>query len=193
MITKECLISQPLRVYRGVHTKLDEDIRRLLVPPTTRNFLISPPGSPPIGWEHAEEDPPNSAPLAADLLAALQRLQLNRARPTERLGVQLLMAPDDDDMVEDATDTPSSKPGLTIYLEDSDFKQSDAQDGSGTLTPMEDGLWQGERMYGGIGSVKASVASMWHDVASSPRSPRSAGSGKVARVSTPRPPLADET
>ncbi|GAA6062474.1 hypothetical protein JCM10212_000009 [Sporobolomyces blumeae] len=31
----------------------------LAVPTTSRNFLISPPGSPPVGWEQIEEDAPN--------------------------------------------------------------------------------------------------------------------------------------
>lgn len=46
-----------------------------LLPPTTdRNFLISPPGSPPIGWEPIKEDPPNRETLAGDLIDALRRL-----------------------------------------------------------------------------------------------------------------------
>lgn len=47
----------------------------LLQPPNTdRNFLISPPGSPPIGWEPIREDPPNRETLAGDLIEALMRL-----------------------------------------------------------------------------------------------------------------------
>lgn len=46
-----------------------------LLPPTSdRNFLISPPGSPPIGWEPIIEDPPNRETLAGDLMDALKRL-----------------------------------------------------------------------------------------------------------------------
>lgn len=46
-----------------------------LQPPNTdRNFLISPPGSPPIGWEPIREDPPNRETLAGDLIEALKRL-----------------------------------------------------------------------------------------------------------------------
>jgi len=167
----------------------------LPVPPTTKNFLISPPGSPPIGWEQAHEEPPNRDALAADLVAALQRLQLNRARPTDRQGVQLLLAPDDDDMDVDGTAPPSLSnptPGLTVYLEDSDFKSDVFDHSSGAMTPVEEGLWQGERMHGGIGLVKASVASMRQDGAASPRSSLPPGSGKVARVPTPRPPPTDD-
>jgi hypothetical protein len=49
--------------------------KHLQVPAYTKNFLVSPPGSPPVGWEPAEEEPPNTAALAADLVAALTRLQ----------------------------------------------------------------------------------------------------------------------
>ncbi|KAG9001593.1 carbohydrate-binding module 1 protein [Tulasnella sp. JGI-2019a] len=193
----ECVITTPLRVYRGAHTNIDEDVDRLPVPHTTKNFLVSPPGSPPVGWEPAVEEPPNTASLAADLLAALQRLQLNRARPTDTPGVQLLMTPDDDEEPNSAT-SPASfqvgpsipKTGLTVYLEDSDFRSDAAGDGSGTLTPVEQGLWQGERMHGGIGMVKASMASMRQDGHTSPRQGGLAtpGAGKIARVPTPRPP-----
>jgi hypothetical protein len=46
----------------------------LLPPITDRNFLISPPGSPPIGWEPIKEDPPNRETLAVDLMEALRKL-----------------------------------------------------------------------------------------------------------------------
>ncbi|KAG8885972.1 carbohydrate-binding module 1 protein [Tulasnella sp. 331] len=190
------VITTPLRVYRGVHTDINEEVDRLPVPHTVKNFLISPPGSPPVGWEPAAEEPPNTAALAADLLAALQRLQLNRARPTDKPGVQLLMTPDDDDtdslmspLSPEAEPSTAAKIGLTVYLEDSDFKAEDFRDGSGTLTPVEQGLWQGERMHGGIGLVKASMASMRQDGHASPGGRLATpGAGKIARVPTPRPP-----
>lgn len=47
----------------------------LLVPTTDRNFLISPPGSPPVGWEPLREDPPNTNTLADDLIRALGSLR----------------------------------------------------------------------------------------------------------------------
>ncbi|KAK0552424.1 hypothetical protein OC845_001690 [Tilletia horrida] len=47
----------------------------LAVPSTDKNFLISPPGSPPIGWEPIKEDPPNRDTLAWDLIKALGELR----------------------------------------------------------------------------------------------------------------------
>ena len=78
-----------LRVYYGPptapqylqrSTKADQ---HLPVPLTDKNFLISPPGSPPIGWEQIREDPPNSDTLAADLMQALQELQLEQPSEPE--------------------------------------------------------------------------------------------------------------
>ena len=80
-----------LRVYRGDPTPLDTPEAKYdpdgtrkrnpyyLAPPSpTKNFLISPPGSPPEGWEPIQEEPPNVTPLADDLMAALHKLQSDR-------------------------------------------------------------------------------------------------------------------
>ncbi|SCZ95978.1 BZ3500_MvSof-1268-A1-R1_Chr8-1g09922 [Microbotryum saponariae] len=57
---------EPLRVFFGptlalplpsLHSTL------LSVPALSRNFLISPPGSPPVGWEQTLEEAPNPNPL----------------------------------------------------------------------------------------------------------------------------------
>ena len=45
---------------------------------TERNFLNSPPGSPPVGWEQTHEEPPNEVPLAEDLQRALEQLRVKR-------------------------------------------------------------------------------------------------------------------
>lgn len=55
-------------------TPLFQPTDHLLPPSTDRNFLISPPGSPPIGWEPIREDPPNRETLALDLMEALRNL-----------------------------------------------------------------------------------------------------------------------
>lgn len=96
-----------LRVYRADPTPLDQlDDRNLLRPPQLeKNFLISPPGSPPVGWEPIREDPPNHAPLADDLMAALRKLQIERSHG----GVEVLVHPDSED-----------GPGIGIYVEDCD-------------------------------------------------------------------------
>ncbi|KAF9194867.1 carbohydrate-binding module 1 protein [Haplosporangium sp. Z 767] len=62
-----------IRVYFGQHTEISIDpASHYLHPPELeKNWLISPPGSPPIGWSQVREDPPNSVHLADDLVKAL--------------------------------------------------------------------------------------------------------------------------
>lgn len=82
------------------------DSAYLQPPPVEKNFLISPPGSPPVGWEQIREDPPNATPLADDLIAALKRLQTNeevRTKPS----LELLLDPMDG-------------AGVGVYVEDYD-------------------------------------------------------------------------
>lgn len=73
-------------------------------PRLEKNFLISPPGSPPVGWEPIVEEPPNSTPLADDLMAALRKLQLQREGHT---GIEVLIKPEDGS-------------GIGVYVEDCD-------------------------------------------------------------------------
>ena len=89
-------------MYRAEPTPLDQLTNPdLLRPPQLeKNFLISPPGSPPVGWEQVREDPPNSTPLADDLIAALRRLQVEQDGPI---------------VVETENDE-----GITIFVEDCD-------------------------------------------------------------------------
>lgn len=66
-----------LRVYFGPPTAIipHDPTSTLSVPSTDKNFLISPPGSPPVGWEPIREDPPNRDTLAEDLIRALGALR----------------------------------------------------------------------------------------------------------------------
>ncbi|KAI0034979.1 Calcipressin, partial [Vararia minispora EC-137] len=95
-----------LRVFRGDPTPITAVPDMYLHPPAIeKNFLISPPGSPPVGWEPIKEDPPNAAPLAEDLIAALRRLQL--AAPGGGPHVEILFEPEDGQ-------------GISVYVEDCD-------------------------------------------------------------------------
>ncbi|SNX81748.1 uncharacterized protein MEPE_00453 [Melanopsichium pennsylvanicum] len=64
-----------LRAIFGSDTDPAAEPDTLAVPTTDKNFLISPPGSPPVGWEPIEEDPPNRDTLADDLMKALADLR----------------------------------------------------------------------------------------------------------------------
>ncbi|KAG7453115.1 Calcipressin [Guyanagaster necrorhizus] len=87
-----------LRVYRAdpnpLITTFGQPVPQanfLRPPAVEKNFLISPPGSPPVGWEPIKEDPPNAAPLADDLIAALKLLQVQESGPS----VEVLIHPED--------------------------------------------------------------------------------------------------
>lgn len=103
-------------MYRADPTPLEQLTNRdLLRPPQLeKNFLISPPGSPPVGWEQIREDPPNSTPLADDLMNALRRLQIER---DTHHGVEVLIEPEAED-----------GPGIGIYVEDCDEGEAPADE-----------------------------------------------------------------
>ncbi|KAJ7491084.1 Calcipressin [Mycena latifolia] len=100
-----------LRVYRADPNPLlpmeSEDTvpeaNYLRPPAIEKNFLISPPGSPPVGWEPIKEEPPNATPLADDLMAALRKLQMSE-RPAS--GLEVLIEPHDGDS------------GVGVYVQD---------------------------------------------------------------------------
>ncbi|KAG8531019.1 uncharacterized protein KY384_004376 [Bacidia gigantensis] len=67
-----------IRCYFGPHTPVsgvdEEADQHLKAPSTGKLFFISPPPSPPCGWESKEEDPPNKETHAWDLEQALASL-----------------------------------------------------------------------------------------------------------------------
>ena len=96
-------VSRPefvLRVYRADPTPIDSDETRehnyyLKPPANEKNFLISPPGSPPVGWEQLREDPPNATPLAGDLIAALRKLEVQEESARRGPGIEVLLEPEE--------------------------------------------------------------------------------------------------
>ena len=69
-----------MKIYFGEPTPLvgqyasDAHDPQLQTPSLGKLMFISPPPSPPCGWEIRDEDPPNKATHAEDLLAALSGL-----------------------------------------------------------------------------------------------------------------------
>ena len=105
-----------LRVFRADPTPPTPPSEALLRPPAIeKNFLISPPGSPPIGWEQVVEDPPNVTPLADDLIAALRKLQLD-AGVAVGGGREMILDPEDG-------------AGIGVYVEDCDMEGLDVDEG----------------------------------------------------------------
>ncbi|KAJ3213494.1 carbohydrate-binding module 1 protein [Dinochytrium kinnereticum] len=56
------------------YVNIAEDNGLLHVPDIEKNFLLSPPGSPPVGWTQPREDGPNPGGHAQALLEALRSL-----------------------------------------------------------------------------------------------------------------------
>ncbi|EKM56089.1 uncharacterized protein PHACADRAFT_257155 [Phanerochaete carnosa HHB-10118-sp] len=117
-----------LRVFRADPTPLDQlDNPDLLRPPRLeKNFLISPPGSPPVGWEQIQEDAPNSSPLADDIIAALKKLQVERE---DKSSAEMLIEHENDE-------------GIAIFVEDCD---ADVGDQTAEQPPEDD---ETEWIYG---------------------------------------------
>lgn len=75
----ESVLGNRVRVYFGTETKInDQEDQHLQAPQSQKLFFISPPPSPPVGWEVRNEEPPNKEVHADDLAVALSKLH---ARP----------------------------------------------------------------------------------------------------------------
>lgn len=71
----ENVLGQRIRVYFGAETKItSQEDQHLKAPSTGKLFFISPPPSPPHGWESRLEDAPNKEVHAEDLASALHKL-----------------------------------------------------------------------------------------------------------------------
>lgn len=74
----ETVLGERVRVYFGTETKIEQGDQHLQAPQSNKLFFISPPPSPPVGWEMRNEEPPNKEVHAEDLADALAKLH---ARP----------------------------------------------------------------------------------------------------------------
>ena len=75
----EAILGNRVRVYFGEPTPIEPVDQHLHAPQAQKMFFISPPPSPPMGWEMRNEGPPNKEVHADDLASALAKLH---ARPT---------------------------------------------------------------------------------------------------------------
>ncbi|KAF3071120.1 hypothetical protein GL218_00062 [Daldinia childiae] len=79
----EAIMGERCRVYFGQPTPLDlHKDDRLQLPDAGKLFFISPPPSPPHGWEMKLEDAPNKQVHADDLAEALAKLR-HQAAPAD--------------------------------------------------------------------------------------------------------------
>ncbi|OLN92144.1 Calcipressin-like protein [Colletotrichum chlorophyti] len=70
----EAVMGERVRVYFGQPTPVEITDRHLTLPDAGKLFFISPPPSPPHGWEMRLEDAPNKMVHAEDLAEALAKL-----------------------------------------------------------------------------------------------------------------------
>jgi len=80
----ETVLGSRIRVYFGAETKIDMEDQHLQAPESSKLFFISPPPSPPMGWEMRNEDPPNKEVHAEDLAVALSKLEAKPNAPVEQ-------------------------------------------------------------------------------------------------------------
>ncbi|KAL8698954.1 MAG: hypothetical protein Q9201_006283 [Fulgogasparrea decipioides] len=69
------IMSSRARIYFGEPTPIEVIDQHLQAPQSQKMFFISPPPSPPFGWEVREEGPPNKEVHAEDLAGALAGLK----------------------------------------------------------------------------------------------------------------------
>lgn len=74
-IDGETIMGCRVRAYFGMNTPLNPTDQHLPLPKSDKLFFISPPPSPPMGWEMHNEDAPNRIVHAEDLATALARLR----------------------------------------------------------------------------------------------------------------------
>ncbi|KAF3933437.1 Calcipressin-2 [Dactylella cylindrospora] len=76
----ETIMGHRMRIYFGAHTPVTPPTdNHLQAPESQKLFFISPPPSPPVGWEIRNEEPPNTLVMPEDLASALQKLSWNTA------------------------------------------------------------------------------------------------------------------
>ncbi len=71
-------MGEQVKIYFGKETSIESKDEHLALPDAGKLFFISPPPSPPHGWQMKLEDAPNKQVHAEDLAEALAKLH---ARP----------------------------------------------------------------------------------------------------------------
>ncbi|KAG9304167.1 hypothetical protein G9A89_019729 [Geosiphon pyriformis] len=126
-LDRAIFLKNTLRIYYGMYTPIrdkNHDSQHLHVPQIEKNWLISPPGSPPLEWVQIREDAPNSNTFAKDLVHALSNVALhNSSRDFEDLvdddSDELLgFSLEDDNKKQPFTHTKLQVPILTVISGD---------------------------------------------------------------------------
>ena len=105
--------------------------RPFLEPPAPeKEFLLSPPGSPPVGWEQQKEDRPNTQALSDDLIKALQKLSIEQDAPgAEKVGTSTLFQGSD-----------QAVPGVILHATESRTSSSSRPSGIERVKATKDSM-----------------------------------------------------
>lgn len=155
-------------------TELEPVDAHLRPPDAERNFLISPPGSPPEGWEPIEEEGPNLHPLADDLRRALESLQIAASG-----GKEVLV--DEGGVRVEVEDTSAPKKRERWEGEEDEYAVEEPWGGPGIWEAPSQARGDGGGLGGGLGGAGAPPALSLGEVLSP--------SGKIRIVPTARPPV----
>jgi hypothetical protein len=79
----EMILGEKCKIYFGMDTPIKYKDEHLALPDAGKLFFISPPPSPPHGWEMKMEDAPNKLVHADDLAAALSKLNHHAAQAVD--------------------------------------------------------------------------------------------------------------
>jgi hypothetical protein len=79
----ETIMGYRVRVYFGMNTPLNPSDQHLPLPKSDKLFFISPPPSPPMGWEMRDESEPNKVVHPEDLAEALAKLHARHSDAPE--------------------------------------------------------------------------------------------------------------
>jgi hypothetical protein len=152
-----------LRLYPLPFTPINPDPASFhLAPPEhEKNFLISPPGSPPEGWEPIVEDGPNSVTLAEDLQRALEALALNGLKRGRRGSKEVIL--EEGGVRVEVEDTSAPRLGEDGPMEQDEIEER-LEGGHGR------GIWEMPGAQGGLSSALATP------------------SGRMKMIPTARPP-----
>lgn len=95
-IDGEIILGDEIKVYFGENTPVEPVDQHLAAPESKKLFFISPPPSPPHGWELKNEGPPNTVVVAEDLAHALARLSTKRPPPVFQEAAEQTVTPNDE-------------------------------------------------------------------------------------------------
>ncbi|KAJ1908847.1 hypothetical protein IWQ60_011498 [Tieghemiomyces parasiticus] len=101
----------------------------LKLPTSEKMWLISPPGSPPVGWQQEREDPPNAIPLHEELHQALVDLGGGRFHLDYHSDEEISEGLDEEDLYPGSTTEVTSK-GPRLVVTEADVAPSNTSHNS---------------------------------------------------------------